>query len=137
MRIICLSFLLFLRFIRSTNMKGNLYHLTVNHFADMTDSEFQSHKGLMPGDGGYGSRDFDEDNDKENEEPGDGDSGGDNRNDEKRNKIKKCRYGNVPEELDWRKYGMGKKKLPRDEYTFLGNCPPTPPLSKYFALSEK
>ena len=112
MRIICLSFLLFLRFIRSTNMKGNFYHLTVNHFADMTDSEFQSHKGLMPGDGGYGSRDFDEDDNKENEEAGDGDSGGDNRNDEKRNKIKKCRYGNVPEELDWIKYGMDQKKAP-------------------------
>ena len=24
-----------------------------------------------------------------------------------------------------------------DHYTFLGNCPPTPPLSQHFALSEK
>ena len=24
-----------------------------------------------------------------------------------------------------------------DHYMFLGNCPPTPPLSHYFALSEK
>ena len=25
----------------------------------------------------------------------------------------------------------------KDHYTFLGNCPPTPPLSQHFALSEK
>ena len=24
-----------------------------------------------------------------------------------------------------------------DHYTFLGNCPPTPPLSQHFVLSEK
>ena len=24
-----------------------------------------------------------------------------------------------------------------DHYTFLGNCPPTPPLSQHFALIEK
>ena len=24
-----------------------------------------------------------------------------------------------------------------DDYTFLGNCPPTPPLCQHFALSEK
>ena len=24
-----------------------------------------------------------------------------------------------------------------DQYRFLGNCPPTPPLSQHFALSEK
>ena len=24
-----------------------------------------------------------------------------------------------------------------DHYTFLGNCPPTPPLSQHFALSDK
>ena len=24
-----------------------------------------------------------------------------------------------------------------DYYTFLGNCPPTPPLSQHFTLSEK
>ena len=88
----------------------------------------------MPGDGGYGSRDFDEDDDKENEEPGDGDSSGDNRNNAKRNKIKKCRYGNVPEELDWRKYGMSKKKVFRDYYTFLENCPPIPPPPGPFSL---
>ena len=76
-------------------MKGNAYHLNVNHFADMTDDEFDSHKGLMLGDGGYGSRDFDDiDDDRDNR-------------DERRDKIKrKSRYGHVPEELDWRKYGM-------------------------------
>ena len=82
------------------NMKANSYHLTVNHFADMTDSEFERHKGLMPGDGGYGSRDFDDD---EDDEQGDGEY----QDDEKRNNIKKkSRYGHVPEKLDWRKYGM-------------------------------
>jgi len=91
-----------LRFIRSMNMKGNAYHLTVNHFADMTDEEFQSHKGLMPGDGGYGSRDFDDDDD----DPGTGYDIDNYSNEEKREKIKrKSRYGHVPDELDWRKYG--------------------------------
>lgn len=84
------------------NMKGNAYHLTVNHFADMTDEEFQSHKGLMPGDGGYGSRDFDDDDD----DPGTGYDIDNYSNEEKREKIKrKSRYGHVPDELDWRKYG--------------------------------
>ena len=84
------------------NMKGNAYHLTVNHFADMTDEEFQNHKGLMPGDGGYGSRDFDDDDDDQ----GTGDDIDNYRNNEKREKIKrKSRYGHVPDELDWRKYG--------------------------------
>ena len=32
--------------------------------------------------------------------------------------------------------GNGALKVP-DHYTFLGNCPPTPPLSQHFALSEK
>ena len=81
-------------------MKGNPYQLAVNHFADMTDAEFQGHKGLMPGDGGYGSRDFNDDDD-------DDDDGDEYRDDERRNKIntKKSRYGHVPQELDWRKYG--------------------------------
>ena len=40
-------------------------------------------------------------------------------------------------------YGLGHgvlcmaEKLETDHYTFLGNCPPTPPLSQHFALSEK
>ena len=40
-------------------------------------------------------------------------------------------------------YGLGRgvlcmaEKLETDHYTFLGNCPPTPPLSQHFALSEK
>ena len=29
------------------------------------------------------------------------------------------------------------EKLETDHYTFLENCPPTPPLSQHFALSEK
>ena len=32
---------------------------------------------------------------------------------------------------------MSWPPLTWDHYTFLGNCPPTPPLSQYFALSEK
>lgn len=94
-----------LRYIRSTNRKAYLYHLTVNHFADMTDSEFESHKGLMPGDGGFGSREFDDDDEDDNQ--GDGNYGNDYSEDDKRDKIKKkkSRYGHVPEELDWRKYG--------------------------------
>lgn len=81
------------------NMKGNLYRLTVNHFADMTDAEFQSHKGLMPGDGDYGSRDYDDDDDYNDDDI--------IKDDGKRDKIeKKNRYGHVPKELDWRKYGM-------------------------------
>ena len=88
------------------NMKGNSYHLAVNHFADLTDYEFERHKGLMPGDGVYGSRDFDNDDDEGDDNKGDGDNTDDYRNDEKRNKIKKNRYGHVPDELDWRKYGM-------------------------------
>lgn len=84
------------------NMKGNAYHLTVNHFADMTDEEFQSHKGLMPGDGGYGSRDFDDDDDDQ----GTGYDIDNYSDGEKRRKIeRKNRYGHVPDELDWRKYG--------------------------------
>lgn len=83
-------------------MKGNAFHLNVNHFADMTDEEFESHKGLMPGDGGYGSRDFDE----EDVDQGTGYVRDYNSNGEKREKIKKkSRYGHVPDELDWRKYG--------------------------------
>ena len=27
--------------------------------------------------------------------------------------------------------------IPKPHYTFLGNCPPTPPLGQHFALSEK
>ncbi|KAJ7387711.1 hypothetical protein OS493_001053 [Desmophyllum pertusum] len=97
-----------LRYIRSTNMKGNAYHLNVNHFADMTDDEFDSHKGLMLGDGGYGSRDFDDmDDDRDNR-------------DERRDKIKrKSRYGHVPEELDWRKYGA---VLPPKGQGTCGSC---------------
>ena len=40
-------------------------------------------------------------------------------------------------------YGLGRgvlcmaEKLETDHYTFLGNCPPTLPLSQHFALSEK
>ena len=95
------------RYIRSMNMKGNLYHLTVNHFADMTDAEFQSHKGLMPGDGDYGSRDYDDNDDYNDDDRRDGRNGHDYRDDEKRSKIeKKNKYGHVPKELDWRKYGM-------------------------------
>ena len=37
--------------------------------------------------------------------------------------------------------GLRESRLYRvvalDHYTFLGNCPPTPPLSQHFALSEK
>ena len=33
----------------------------------------------------------------------------------------------------WRT-GIAPLKKVRDHYTFLGNCPPTPPLSQYFAL---
>ena len=81
------------------NMKGSSYHLTVNHFADMTDEEFENHKGLMPGDGDYGSRDLDDPYDDQEYENG---------TVERREKIKKrkSRYGHVPAELDWRKYGM-------------------------------
>ena len=32
-------------------------------------------------------------------------------------------------------FGLTEVKV--DHYTFLGNCPPTPPLSQHFALSEK
>ena len=32
-------------------------------------------------------------------------------------------------------FGLTKVKV--DHYTFLGNSPPTPPLSQHFALSEK
>ena len=28
-------------------------------------------------------------------------------------------------------------RVQTDHYTFLGNCPPTPPLSQHFVLSEK
>lgn len=84
------------------NMKGNAFHLSVNHFADMTDEEFKSHKGLMPGDGDYGSTDFDD----EGIHQGTGYDRDDDRNSEKREKIqRKSRYGHVPDELDWRKYG--------------------------------
>ena len=35
-------------------------------------------------------------------------------------------------------YVTEKKTLAhQDQYMFLGNCPPTPPLSQHFALSEK
>lgn len=83
-------------------MKGNPYHLSVNHFADMTDAEFQRHKGLMPGDGDYGSFDFDEDNKADGYEYF-----------ERRDRIdrKTPRYGHVPWELDWRKYGKYCKTL--------------------------
>ena len=94
--------LFIVRYIRSMNMKGNAYHLTVNHFADVTEEEFESHKGLMPGDGGYGSRDFDDDDDDQ----GTGYDIDNYSNAEKRRKIeRKSRYGHVPDELDWRKYG--------------------------------
>ena len=78
------------------NMKGNPYQLSVNHFADMTEAEFQRHKGLIPGDGDYGSFDFDEDNEADGYEYY-----------ERRDRIdgKTPRYGHVPRELDWRKYG--------------------------------
>lgn len=71
----------------------------------MTDSEFESHKGLLPGDGGFGSREFYDDDEDDNQ--GDGNYGNDYSEDDKRDKIKKkkSRYGHVPEELDWRKYG--------------------------------
>lgn len=101
-----------LRYIRSMNMKGNSYHLTVNHFADLTNEEFDNHKGLMPGDGGYGSRDVDDAYD---------DQEYDDDTVERREKIKKkkSRYGHVPVELDWRKYGA---VLPPKGQGTCGSC---------------
>ena len=32
---------------------------------------------------------------------------------------------------------MTKNVLKPDRFRFLGNCPPTPPLSQHFALSER
>lgn len=92
------------------NMKGNPYQLSVNHFADMTEAEFQRHKGLMPGDGDYGSFDFDEDNEADGFEYY-----------ERRDRIygKTPRYGHVPRELDWRKYGA---VLPAKGQGTCGSC---------------
>lgn len=95
-----------LRYIRSMNMKGNFYHLAVNHFADMTDAEFQGHKGLMPGDGGYGSREDEDDNFDDYW---------------RRDRIEKNRnrYGHIPRELDWRNYGA---VLPAKGQGTCGSC---------------
>ena len=63
----------------------------------MTDGEFQSYKGLMPDDGAYGSRrDFDYDGDNDDEA---------RRRRRRRKKKKSKKYGHVPSQLDWRKYG--------------------------------
>ena len=32
---------------------------------------------------------------------------------------------------------LNEGKLKSDQFRFLGNCPPTPPLSQHFALNEK
>ena len=34
-------------------------------------------------------------------------------------------------------WNFSEKLLVNDQFRFLGNCPPTPPLSQHFALSEK
>ena len=50
----------------------------------------------------------------------------------KRTPLSQSGNNSLPSTIPW--YGLN---VHSDHYTFLGNCPPTPPLSQHFALTEK
>ena len=130
-----LSVLLF-RYIRSINRKNLPYKLSINHFADLTDDEFSTYKGLInDDDADDDSGDADEEDDDasslndefDSPESYNGQYLGDSNVDEDQeevstrdqivkhydkleNEFKRKYTDGIPTNLDWRMYGKAKSK---------------------------
>ena len=106
------------RFVRSFNRQSQHFKLKLNAFADMTEDEYNMHKGDKSGgeeEGADDEKEQKEDDDDENKKDENRAVERNKRSSHSKNSVihenyKPRRHSpEIPEQLDWRKYGKNKE----------------------------